>query len=204
MANITENISNTIIQKEELTQEKLQEKLTEVKLINECKMGDSVAFKSLYDKYSGRVYALALRMCGNNDVADDLTQEVFIKVWESISSFKGESAFYSWLHRICINCFLMKLRTDKNYEKKISESFNNSEGNFEGNLLMIAYTNDDFTLDMEKAIRKLPSKAKLIFILFEIEGYKHKEISQMLNIEEGTSKAHLHKARKILREELVK
>lgn len=204
MANITENISNTEIQKEELTQEKLQEKLIEQRLINECKSGDSAAFKSLYDKYSGRVYSLALRMCGNNDIADDLTQEVFIKVWESISSFKGESAFYSWLHRICINCFLMKLRSDKNYEKKISESFNNSEGNSEGNLLMIAYTNDDYSLDMEKAIQKLPSQAKLIFILFEIEGYKHKEISQMLNIEEGTSKAHLHKARKILREELVK
>lgn len=204
MANITENISNTINQKEELTTEKLQEKLIEDKLINECKTGDSTAFKSLYDKYSGRVYSLALRMCGNNDIADDLTQEVFIKVWESISSFKGESAFYSWLHRICINTFLMKLRSDKNYEKKISESFNNSGGNLEGNSLMIAYTKDDFSLDMEKAIQKLPSQAKLIFILFEIEGYKHKEISQMLNIEEGTSKAHLHKARKILREELVK
>ncbi|MBS1492480.1 MAG: RNA polymerase sigma factor [Bacteroidetes bacterium] len=177
MANITDNISDT-------------------ELINECKQGSTTAFKTLYDKYSGRIYSLALRMCGSNDIADDLTQDVFIKVWESISSFKGDSAFYSWLHRICINCFLMKLRTDKNYEKKIGESFNNS--------LMIAYTNDDFSLDMEKAIQKLPSQAKLIFILFEIEGYKHKEISQMLNIEEGTSKAHLHKARKILREELVK
>ena len=68
---------------------------------------------------------------------------------------------------------------------------------------MLAYTKDDFSLDMEKAIQKLPSQAKLIFILFEIEGYKHKEISQMLNIEEGTSKAHLHKARKILRENLI-
>lgn len=181
MANITENISDT-------------------DLINACKTGDSIAFRSLYEKYSGRVYALALRMCGNNDIADDLTQEVFIKVWESISSFKGDSAFYSWLHRICINCFLMKLRTEKNYEKKICESFNNSEGNS----LMLAYTKDDYSLDMEKAIQKLPSQAKLIFILFEIEGYKHKEISQMLNIEEGTSKAHLHKARKILREELLK
>ncbi len=180
MANITENISDT-------------------DLINACKSGDPLAFKSLYEKYSGRVYALALRMCCNNDIADDLTQEVFIKVWESISSFKGDSAFYSWLHRICINCFLMKLRTDKNYEKKIGDSFNNSEGN----VLMLAYTKDDFSLDMEKAIQKLPSQAKLIFILFEIEGYKHKEISQMLNIEEGTSKAHLHRARKILRENLI-
>jgi RNA polymerase sigma-70 factor (ECF subfamily) len=174
--------------------------ISDTELVNECKAGDTSAFKSLYEKYSGRVHALSLRMCGNNDIADDLTQEVFIKVWESISSFKGDSAFYSWLHRICINCFLMKLRSDKNYEKKIGDSFNNTEGN----LLMIAYTKDDFSLDMEKAIQKLPSQAKLIFILFEIEGYKHKEISQMLNIEEGTSKAHLHKARKILREELVK
>lgn len=182
MAAITDNISDT-------------------ELIESCKSGSADAFKSLYDKYSGRVYALALRLCGNNDIANDLTQEVFIKVWESISSFKGESAFYSWLHRICINAFLMKLRGDKNYEKKIGENYSNND---DGNLLMLAYTNDDFSLDMEKAIRKLPPQAKLIFILFEIEGYKHKEISQMLNIEEGTSKAHLHKARKILREELVK
>lgn len=170
--------------------------ISDSEIIAKCKSGSADAFKSLYEKYSGRVYAFTLRMCGNNDTADDLTQEVFIKVWEGISSFKGDSAFYSWLHRICINAFLMKLRTDKNYEKKIAESSNNA--------LMLAYTNDDFSLDMEKAIQKLPSQAKLIFILFEIEGYKHKEIAQMLNIEEGTSKAHLHKARKILREELAK
>jgi RNA polymerase sigma-70 factor (ECF subfamily) len=177
LANITENISDS-------------------ELIAKCKSGNADAFKTLYEKYSGRVYSFTLRMCGNNDTADDLTQEVFIKVWEGIGSFKGDSAFYSWLYRICINAFLMKLRTDKNYEKKIAESANNA--------LMLAYTNDDFSLDMEKAIQKLPSQAKLIFILYEIEGYKHKEISQMLNIEEGTSKAHLHKARKILREELAK
>jgi len=177
LANITDNISDS-------------------ELIAKCKSGNADAFKSLYEKYSGRVYAFTLRMCGNNDTANDLTQEVFIKVWEGIGSFKGDSAFYSWLHRICINAFLMKLRTDKNYEKKIAESANNA--------LMLAYTNDDFSLDMEKALQKLPSQAKLIFILHEIEGYKHKEISQMLNIEEGTSKAHLHKARKILREELAK
>lgn len=170
--------------------------ISDSEIIAKCKSGNADAFKFLYEKYSGRVYAFTLRMCGNNDTADDLTQEVFIKVWEGISSFKGDSAFYSWLHRICINAFLMKLRTDKNYEKKIAESSNNA--------LMLAYTNDDFSLDMEKAIQKLPSQAKLIFILFEIEGYKHKEIAQMLNIEEGTSKAHLHKARKILREELAK
>lgn len=176
--------------------------ISDTDLVNSCKTGSPDAFKSLYERYSGRIYALSLRLCGSNDIADDLTQEVFIKAWECISSFKCESAFYSWLHRICVNAFLMKVRSDKNYEKKIEESF--SQGNFERNLLMMAYTNDDFSLDMEKAITKLPSQAKLIFILFEIEGYKHKEISQMLNIEEGTSKAHLHKARKILREELVK
>ncbi len=181
MADTINNISDTEFEKQ---------------LIEACKSGSADAFKSLYDKYSGRVYALTLRLCGNQDIADDLTQEVFIKVWESISSFKGESAFYSWLHRICINAFLMKLRSDKNYEKKIGESSNN--------VFMLAYTNDDFSIDMEKAIAKLPPQAKLVFILFEIEGYKHKEISQMLNIEEGTSKAHLHKARKILREELGK
>lgn len=177
MANITTNISDTDV-------------------ISECKTGSTAAFKSLYDKYSGRVYAFALRMCGSNDTADDLTQETFIKVWESIGSFNGESAFYSWLHRICINCFLMKLRSDKNYEKKISESYNNS--------LLISYSGSDESLDLEKAIQKLSPQTKLIFILFDVEGYKHKEISKMLNIEEGTSKAHLHKARKILREELLK
>ncbi len=174
--------------------------ISDTELVDLCRSGSADAFKSLYERYSGRVYALSLRLCGSNDIADDLTQEIFIKVWEGISSFKGESAFYSWLHRICINSFLMKLRSDKNYEKKIGGSFNNSDGN----LLMVAYTNDDFSLDMEKAIAKLPSQSKLVFILFEIVGYKHREISQMLNIEEGTSKAHLHKARKILREELVK
>lgn len=182
MANITDNISDT-------------------ELVEACKSGSADAFKSLYEKYSGRVYALTLRLCGNKDIADDLMQEVFIKVWESISSFKGESAFYSWLHRICINAFLMKLRGDKNYEKKIGSGSDNDSAN---NVFMLAYTKDDFSLDMEKAIAKLPPQAKLVFILFEIEGYKHKEISQMLNIEEGTSKAHLHKARKILREELGK
>lgn len=177
MANITENISDT-------------------ELISQCVSGSADAFRFIYEKFSGRVYALALRLCGNQDAADDLTQEVFIKTWEGLSSFKGESALYSWIHKICINCFLMKLRADKNYEKKIAGSSENP--------LMLAYNNDDISLDLEKALQKLPPQAKLVFILFEIEGYGHKEISKMLNIEEGTSKAHLHKARKILREELAK
>lgn len=181
MTTITENIANNI---------------SDAELVTLCKSGDTVFFKKLYDRYIGRVYAFALRLSGNTDLADDLTQEVFIKVWENIGSFKGDSALYSWMHKICVNAFLMKLRADKNYEKKIGESYDEK--------LLTVFSGDDFSIDMEKAMVKLPPQAKMVFILFEIENYKHKEISEMLNIEEGTSKAHLHKARKILREELVK
>jgi len=170
--------------------------ISDSELVALCRSGDAVFFKKLYERYIGRVYGFALRLSGNTDLADDLTQEVFIKIWENIGAFKGDSALYSWIHKICVNAFLMKLRADKNYEKKINKGYDES--------LIISYPGDDFSIDMEKAVQKLPPQAKMVFILFEIENYKHKEISEMLGIEEGTSKAHLHKARKILREELVK
>jgi RNA polymerase sigma-70 factor (ECF subfamily) len=140
-----------------------------------------------------------LRFSANQDTADDLTQKVFIKAWEKLSTFRNESRFSTWLHRIAVNIFLMHKRTEKRFLRKSSHSEHfwvNQNGKIESNVEM--------NIDLENAIASLPKQARMVLVLHDIEGYKHKEISDMLKIEIGTSKANLHRARKLLREKLSK
>jgi RNA polymerase sigma-70 factor (ECF subfamily) len=174
---------------------------TEFNLIREAGNGDTLAFKTLFDNNVSRVYALCLRMSANVDMAEDLTQEVFIKAWEKLHTFQFQSKFSSWLHSIAVNLFLTQKRSQKRFSQKLLELGNifhkenpPSPGNY----------HYETNIDLEKAIAKLPEQAKAAFILHDIEGYKHNEIAEIMNIEIGTSKAHLHRARKILREELEK
>ena len=171
----------------------------ETELINLAGNGDDNAFKELFHQNVSRVYALCLRFSADKDTADELTQKVFIKAWEKLSSFRNESRFYTWLHRIAVNVFLMHKRTEKRFLRKSSQSEHfwvNQNGKIESNVEM--------NIDMENAIASLPKQARMVLVLHDIEGYKHKEISDMLKIEVGTSKANLHRARKQLREELLK
>ncbi|MBK8549621.1 MAG: RNA polymerase sigma factor [Ignavibacteria bacterium] len=168
------------------------------KLVEQAIGGSNEAFKELFMKNVTRVHSLCLRISADVQIAEDLTQEVFIKAWEKLNTFKFESKFSSWLHSIAVNQFLMHLRSDKRNTEKVSEL------NKEVFQSIDSKPPEDFRIDLQKAVDKLPGQARTVLVLHDIEGYKHSEISEMMGIQTGTSKAHLHKARKILRKELSK
>ncbi len=174
---------------------------TEFDLIRLAAGGNRSSFKQLYENNVSRIYAVCLRIANDTDLADELTQEVFIKAWEKLSSFHFESKFSSWLHSIAVNQFLMHKRSEKRFNERVNEMGAMMERD---NPNQKARYHHDSGIDIENAIAKLPEQARVTFILHDIEGYKHHEISKIMNIEVGTSKAHLHRARRMLREELTK
>lgn len=173
----------------------------EFELVRQAAAGNAHAFKELYKNNVSRVYAVCLRASQDRDTAEELTQEVFIKAWEKLSSFQFGSKFSSWLHSIAVNQFLMMKRSEKRFTERVAEltEIANKESTSSRHKYSI-----DSKIDIETALGKLPQQARLAFILHDIEGYKHHEISDIMNIEVGTSKAHLHRARRMLREELTK
>lgn len=173
----------------------------EFELVRQAAAGNSYAFKELYNHNFSRVYAVCLRASQDVDTADELTQEVFIKAWEKLNTFQFESKFSSWLHSIAVNQFLMMKRSEKRFAERVAEL---SDIISRENPVTRAKHHYDSRIDIEDALDKLPEQARLTFILHDIEGYKHHEISKMMEIEVGTSKAHLHRARKMLRKELEK
>ena len=173
----------------------------EFELIRQASAGNSYAFKELYENNVSRVYALCLRISRDPDQADELTQEVFIKAWEKLGTFQFESKFSSWLHSIAVNQFLMMKRSEKRFSERVSELTHLIDTE---QLHSKSKHHHDARIDIEQALEKLPKQARMAFVLHDIEGYKHHEISDLMNIEVGTSKAHLHRARKMLREELTK
>lgn len=185
----------------ELVRESSPDKEREFNLIRQAAAGNSHAFKELYKGNSARVYAVCLRISQDRDTADELTQEVFIKAWEKLSSFQFESKFSSWLHSIAVNQFLMMKRSEKRFNERVGELTTIMESE---NSHSKAKHGFDSRIDIETALGKLPEQARMAFVLHDIEGYKHREISDLMNIEVGTSKAHLHRARRMLREELAK
>lgn len=173
----------------------------EFELVRQAAGGNTYAFKELYNSNVQRVYAVCLRASQDTDTADELTQEVFIKAWEKLNTFQFESKFSSWLYSIAMNQFLMMKRSEKRFSERVAEL---SEIVNRENPVTKARHHFDSRIDIEGALEKLPEQARLTFILHDIEGYKHHEISEIMDIEVGTSKAHLHRARKILRHELTK
>jgi RNA polymerase sigma-70 factor (ECF subfamily) len=171
------------------------------KLVKEARTGSSAAFEQLYESHVNRIYALCLRYSQDSDTADELTQEVFIKAWEKLHTFQFESKFSSWLYSIATNQFLMQKRSEKRFTERVNQY---GEIQLRNNPLLKPSVSHDYSIDVETAMAKLPPQARLAFVLHDIEGYKHHEISEIMNIEVGTSKAHLHRARKMLREELSK
>lgn len=170
------------------------------KLVEQALNGSGDAFRELFMKNVTRVHSLCLRISADLQQAEDLTQEVFINAWEKLSTFKFECKFSTWLHSIAVNQFLMHLRSDKRYSEKLDEFRKESTGINQPD----AKISQDSRIDLQKAIERLPEQARMVLVLHDIEGYKHNEISEMMNIQAGTSKAHLHRARKILRKELLK
>lgn len=165
--------------------------------VRRARRGDVAAFESLYRETVGRVYAVCLRMVGDPARAEDLTQETFVRAWQRLGSFRGDSAFSTWVHRVAVNVVLSRARSRGPKEEKTVHSEEIPRGAGEA-----PRGRPPEALDLERAIAGLPPKARAVFVLFEIEGYRHHEIAARMGISEGTSKAHLHRARRLLREAL--
>jgi RNA polymerase sigma-70 factor (ECF subfamily) len=165
--------------------------------------GDDAAFASLYDAHAGRVFALCLRLSGDRTAAMELVQDVFVRIWERLSTYRGESAFSSWLHRVAVNTVLESGRrgSRRRLRVQIAADFANVDAAFDG---AVAAPDPHATMDLEAAIATLPAGARAVFTLYDVEGYGHGEIATLLGIAEGTSKAHLFRARRLLRERLAR
>lgn len=167
-------------------------------LVARSQAGDQTAFRELYRQHAGRVYALCLRLTGNASDAEERTQDVFVRLWDKISSFRGESAFSSWLHRLAVNVVLKEARTTKRRELRVMPT---DDPDVVG-AQHASPVQSGLSIDLERAIAELPDGAREVFVLFDIEGYGHAEIAQLVGIAEGTSKAQLFRARQLLREKL--
>jgi RNA polymerase sigma-70 factor (ECF subfamily) len=157
--------------------------------------GDTQAFERLYRGHLARVHGLARRLIGSGD-ADEATQDVFVRAWEKLGTFRGESAFGTWLHRVAINVILAKRQRLGVQRNRFTES---------DELLERAparASQEALHVDFEAAMEQLPGGAREVFVLHDVEGYKHHEIADMLSVTTGTSKAQLHRARMILRKHL--
>jgi RNA polymerase sigma-70 factor (ECF subfamily) len=177
-------------------------------LIERARAGDVDAFEHVYRREVGRVYALCLRMTADATRSRELTQSVFIRAWDRLASFRGDSQLSSWLHRIAVNEVLVEARSDKRRRARVvlandqSDDDTNAPG--DGTALSgITLPEDTETrIDLERAISALPPGARTVFVLHDIEGYRHEEISRMTGSAEGTLRAQLHRARKLLMEAL--
>jgi len=161
-----------------------------------ARSGDPEAFERLYRCHVPRVYALACRMT-DTGAADDLTQEIFIRAWQKLGTFGGRSQFSTWLHRLAINLILSRRKSmGKRKERHVGlETVQGKMGR--------APERTGDRIDVEDAIRTLPGRAREVFVLYDVEGYPHQEIAQLLGISVGTSKSQLHRARLMMRERLV-
>ena len=163
--------------------------------VRRAQAGDEAAFELLYREHAGRVYALCLRMAGDGMRAKELVQDVFVRAWEKLESFRGDAAFSSWLHRLAVNVVLMDRRlAARRAEETLPED--------DGANLAVHAAPPGLRMDLEAAIAALPAMMRQVLVLHDLEGYEHGEIARLLGIAEGTSKAHLHHARRKLREAL--
>ena len=167
-----------------------------LELVRRAGQGDEAAFESLYRAHAGRVYALCLRMLGDPVHAQELVQDVFVQAWRRLETFGGQSAFSTWLHRLAVNQVLMERRGAERRSRRVVAQ---DSGAHDG---PAAAPPEGLRLDLERAIAALPEGAREVFLLHDVEGYSHEEIGQIVGIASGTSKAHLFRARRLLRETL--
>lgn len=183
----------------------LREANGEADALTRAQAGDHLAFSQLYALHKRRIYSLCLRMVGNAAEAEDLTQEAFLQLHRKIATFRGDSAFSTWLHRLAINVVLMQLRkkglTLVSMDEAMEPAPEGGPGRSFGTA-DLALTGSIDRLALERAVADLPAGYRLIFVLHDIEGYEHNEIASMLECSIGNSKSQLHKARLKLREAL--
>jgi RNA polymerase sigma-70 factor (ECF subfamily) len=178
------------------------DKLSEAEAIERAKLGDAEAFEVLYSLHKRRVYSLCLRMTSNTAEAEDLTQEAFLQLFRKIGTFRGESAFSTWLHRMAVNVVLMQLRKKSLPVVPLEDTIETEEDTPKkepgAEDPVLAGSVD--RLQLKKAVESLPPGYRTIFVLHDVEGYEHNEIAEIVGCSIGNSKSQLHKARMKLRE----
>jgi RNA polymerase sigma-70 factor (ECF subfamily) len=160
--------------------------------------GDRQAFERLYRTHANRVFSLCARMSGSREKGEELTQDVFVRTWEKLPQFRGESAFSTWLHRLAVNVVLNARKVEGKQASRTEDADVDDDRRDE----MARAPLHIERMDLAEAISKLPAGARRIFVLHDVEGYKHEEIAEMMGITSGGSKAQLHRARLLLREAL--
>ncbi len=167
----------------------------EAALVARAQSGDTGAFEALYREHIDRVYGLCLRMTGNVGEAEDCAQEAFIQAWKKLARFRGDSAFGTWMHRIAVNAVLGRIRKSKREQDRIQVVAETASSP--------ASIGDSGELrDLSDAIDRLPEGARHVFVLNAVYGYSHEESSDMLGVAVGTTKAQLHRARRLLAQQL--
>jgi RNA polymerase sigma-70 factor, ECF subfamily len=178
--------------------------LPEAEAIRLAQQGDAAAFERLYQLHSRRVYSLCLRMVGNTAEAEDLAQEAFLQLFRKIATFRGESAFSTWLHRLAVNVVLMKLRKKSGKEASLEQVTEpDEESGAPGRDFGAPDTRLIGSLDrvnLQRAVDQLPPGYKAVFVLHDVQGYEHNEIAEIMGCSIGNSKSQLHKARMRLRD----
>jgi RNA polymerase sigma-70 factor (ECF subfamily) len=178
--------------------------LSEAEAIRLSQQGDAAAFERIYRLHNRRVYSLCLRMVGNTAEAEDLTQEAFLQLFRKIQTFRGESAFSTWLHRLVVNVVLMRLRRKSLAETSLEEATEPDEET--GGPRRDIGAPDPLMsgsidrVNLERAVEQLPPGYKMVFVLHDMQGYEHNEIAKIMDCSIGNSKSQLHKARTRLRE----
>jgi RNA polymerase sigma-70 factor, ECF subfamily len=178
------------------------DRLCEAEAIERAKQGDAEAFETLYHLHKRRVYSLCLRMTANTAAAEDLTQEAFLQLFRKIGTFRGESAFSTWLHRMAVNVVLMQLRRKGLAVVPLEETIETEEESprKEPGAEDVRLAGSIDRLQLEHAIAELPPGYRAVFLLHDVQGYEHNEIARMVGCSIGNSKSQLHKARMRLRE----
>jgi RNA polymerase sigma-70 factor (ECF subfamily) len=180
--------------------------LTEAEAIRKAQQGDAGAFERIYRLHSRRVYALCLRMVGNTAEAEDLAQEAFLQLFRKIATFRGDSAFSTWLHRLVVNVVLMRLRkktvavTSLDEQSESDEENNAPRKDFGAPDLRLSGSVD--RVNLQRAVQQLSPGYRSVFVLHDVQGYEHNEIAALMKCSIGNSKSQLHKARMRLREML--
>lgn len=170
-------------------------------LVRRAQQGDRVAFERLYRLHRNRIYAVLWRIAGNDPtLAEDLLQEAFVRAWQKLDGFRGEARFATWMHRLAVNVAL----SDRRIRVRRLERETALDGEAERTATGARDVYEDRRMDLEQAIAKLPERARTVLVLFDIEGYSHAEIAEISGMAVGSSKAQLHRARKLVREELEK
>ena len=164
--------------------------------------GDRIAFERLYRDNVNRVFSLCARMVSDRDRAEELTQDVFVRAWEKLHLFRGESSFSTWLHRLTVNLVLNARKSEGRQRSRYDETDEESGGIDALPGVVGSPLAPGDMLDLDEAITKRPPGARRVFVLHDVEGFKHEEIAEMLGVTSGATKAQLHRARLLLREAL--